>query len=125
MIDKLTKDNIEIFGNGAQLRQVIHNIFQNAEYAVSNQKKPKITINLTKKNKLIILSIKDNGKGFPDEIISRAFEPYITTKSKGTGLGLAIAKKIIEEHKGDIKIYNNKDYGGTVEINFPIFKEVI
>ena len=42
----------------------------------------------------------DNGPGFPDHILKRAFEPYVTTKAKGTGLGLAVVKKIADEHGG-------------------------
>ena len=54
----------------------------------------------------MILSVADNGAGFPEELMLHVFEPYMTTKSHGTGLGLAIVKKIIEEHKGTIKIEN-------------------
>jgi len=57
-------------------------------------------------NDMLVLSVKDNGSGFPAEMMSHIFEPYITTKPHGTGLGLAIVKKIIDEHKGTIKIEN-------------------
>ena len=52
------------------------------------------------------LRVTDNGGGFPEGIIKRAFEPYVTTKPKGTGLGLAIVKKIVDEHQGQIVIEN-------------------
>ena len=65
------------------------------------------------------LIVRDNGDGFPPELLSRAFEPYITTKSKGTGLGLAIVKKIVEEHDGKINITNAKHSGAIIEINLP------
>jgi len=52
------------------------------------------------------LVVRDNGPGFPDKILKRAFEPYITTKVKGTGLGLAVVKKIAEEHGALIRIRN-------------------
>jgi signal transduction histidine kinase len=55
---------------------------------------------------MLVLTVQDNGAGFPAEMMPHAFEPYMTTKSHGTGLGLAIVKKIIEEHKGSIKIEN-------------------
>ena len=54
------------------------------------------------------MTVTDNGAGFPVEILSRAFEPYMTTKRHGTGLGLAIVKKIVEEHQGSIAIENIK-----------------
>jgi nitrogen fixation/metabolism regulation signal transduction histidine kinase len=62
----------------------------------------------------------DNGCGFPEAIIKRVFEPYVTTKPKGTGLGLAIVKKIIDEHRGTISIENRKDRGAAVNISLPL-----
>ena len=52
------------------------------------------------------LVVRDNGAGFPEHILRRAFEPYITTKTKGTGLGLAVVKKIADEHGARIDITN-------------------
>ena len=74
---------------------------------------------------LLLLMVSDNGTGFPVEILSRAFEPYMTTKNHGTGLGLAIVKKIIEEHKGTIKIENADAQsaghtGAIVTLSLPI-----
>jgi nitrogen fixation/metabolism regulation signal transduction histidine kinase len=48
----------------------------------------------------------DHGVGFPDHILKRAFEPYVTTKARGTGLGLAVVKKIADEHGTRIDIVN-------------------
>ena len=50
----------------------------------------------------------DAGIGFADDVLQRAFEPYVTTKAKGTGLGLAIVKKIIEEHGGRVELANRR-----------------
>jgi nitrogen fixation/metabolism regulation signal transduction histidine kinase len=52
------------------------------------------------------LVVADNGTGFPEHILKRAFEPYVTTKSKGTGLGLAVVKKIADEHGARIDLKN-------------------
>lgn len=52
------------------------------------------------------LTISDCGSGFPAKILARAFEPYVTTKSKGTGLGLAVVKKIVDDHGAKIEIRN-------------------
>ena len=55
------------------------------------------------------LSIVDNGPGFADHVLQRAFEPYVTTKTKGTGLGLAVVKKIADEHRAQVRIANLRD----------------
>ena len=62
--------------------------------------------------------------GFPESVLARAFEPYMTTKKKGTGLGLAIVKKIVEEHGGHITIENSADGGARVSIVLPLVEEV-
>jgi nitrogen fixation/metabolism regulation signal transduction histidine kinase len=64
------------------------------------------------------LTVRDNGPGFPPQILSRAFEPYVTTKAKGTGLGLAIVKKIVDDHGGEIRL--GSDHGGEVSIWLPL-----
>ena len=62
------------------------------------------------------LTVSDNGSGFESRVLSRVFEPYVTTKATGTGLGLAIVKKIIEEHGGRIDIANRREGGARVSI---------
>jgi nitrogen fixation/metabolism regulation signal transduction histidine kinase len=52
------------------------------------------------------LKVSDNGCGFPESIVKRSFEPYVTTKRSGTGLGLAVVKKIADDHGGRIEISN-------------------
>jgi nitrogen fixation/metabolism regulation signal transduction histidine kinase len=64
-------------------------------------------------------SVTDNGTGFPENLMKRAFEPYVTTKPKGTGLGLVIVKKIIEEHGGEVAIVNVAPQGARVTITLP------
>jgi nitrogen fixation/metabolism regulation signal transduction histidine kinase len=105
------------------MRQVLINLIQNAQDAmVSNTKKPSIKINTNKYKNYLVLSIEDNGPGFSEDILKKAFEPYVTTKSHGTGLGLAIVKKIIEEHEGMIVVENIKSGGAHINIQLPIAK---
>ncbi|MGH8743148.1 MAG: ATP-binding protein, partial [Burkholderiales bacterium] len=68
----------------------------------------------------IQLSIQDNGSGFPEQLMTRLFEPYVTSKPKGTGLGLAIVKRIVDEHSGMIHIANVKPHGACVSISLPL-----
>jgi nitrogen fixation/metabolism regulation signal transduction histidine kinase len=62
------------------------------------------------------LVIRDNGPGFSDKVLKRAFEPYVTTKSHGTGLGLAVVKKIVDEHGAIIRLRNLSAPGNPSEI---------
>jgi len=109
-----------VSGDATMLRQVLHNLLQNAQDALEGRPNPAIVVSsMTQKDK-VKLSVMDNGGGFPLEIMPRVFEPYMTTKRHGTGLGLSIVKKIIEEHRGNIKIENQKQGGACVIITLPI-----
>jgi nitrogen fixation/metabolism regulation signal transduction histidine kinase len=107
----------EIMGDPTQLRQIIHNLLQNAQDAtleggnkgspveVKTEMVPYGEFNGLEQN-AVRLTISDYGSGFPAKILARAFEPYVTTKSKGTGLGLAVVKKIVDDHGAKIEIRN-------------------
>ena len=116
-----------ILGDATQLRQVMHNLIKNAQDAIAETNSlthsPKIqllteAIHYPEANgamkTAVRLSITDNGPGFDARLISRAFEPYVTSKPKGTGLGLPVVKKIIEEHGGRIELKNRKDGSGAI-----------
>ena len=110
----------KVHGDATMLRQVLHNLLQNAQDALENHPQPEITISCHLADDRVRLCVMDNGTGFPLEILSHAFEPYMTTKRHGTGLGLAIVRKIIEEHKGSIKVENLETGGAAVIITIPI-----
>ncbi len=117
---KLNATRDQVNGDATRLRQVIHNLLQNAQDALNEVALPKIVLVTETLQKEIRLSIEDNGTGFSEGALSRAFEPYMTTKSKGTGLGLAIVKKIVEEHGGHIGIENIKGGGALVSVTLPL-----
>ena len=102
----------EIVGDGTQLRQVIHNLVQNALDAVAEQGDGRVLVvteaarNEGGQVRVVRLVVVDNGPGFSEKVLKRAFEPYVTTKKKGTGLGLAVVKKIADEHGARIRIAN-------------------
>jgi nitrogen fixation/metabolism regulation signal transduction histidine kinase len=108
-----------VVGDAAQLRQVIHNLLQNAQDALADTPSPAITVATKADGDMVQLVITDNGCGFPDNVIQRAFEPYVTTKPRGTGLGLAIVKKIVEEHGGAATIANVAPRGARVTVQLP------
>ncbi len=108
-------------GDITLLRQVIHNLLKNAQEAVAEQAEPRIEAQTeVLENGRVKLSIRDNGSGFPEALLARLCEPYVTTKPKGTGLGLAIVKKIIEEHRGSLATENLKPHGACVCVVLPI-----
>ena len=105
---ELDADCPKILGDAQQLRQVIHNLLQNAQDATETSATRQVTIR-TQYNapaRRVRLIVQDTGAGFPEHILKRAFEPYVTTKGKGTGLGLAVVKKIADEHGARIDLKN-------------------
>ena len=122
----LAPDCPKILGDSQQLRQVIHNLLQNAQDATEGSAKPEVTIR-TEYNgpaKRVRLIVQDSGAGFPEHILKRAFEPYVTTKAKGTGLGLAVVKKIADEHGARIDLKNRQIddlvVGAQVSLSFAV-----
>ena len=114
----LAPDLPEIEGDTTLLRQVIHNLLRNAQDAVAETSAPEIILQTSSDQHWQRLAIRDNGGGFPEHLMSRLFEPYVTTKPKGTGLGLAIVKKIVEEHNGKMLI-ENLQHGACVSVLLP------
>lgn len=120
-----------VMGDAQQLRQVIHNLLQNAQdasesFALDAGRVPgPITIRTQWQEAAgrVRLSVLDHGSGFADPILKRAFEPYVTTKAKGTGLGLAVVKKIADEHGSRVDITNRvadgKVVGAQVSLSLP------
>jgi nitrogen fixation/metabolism regulation signal transduction histidine kinase len=115
-----------ILGDPQQLRQVIHNLLQNAQDATETTARREVTIRTqwNEPAKRVRLIVQDSGAGFPEHILKRAFEPYVTTKAKGTGLGLAVVKKIADEHGARIDLKNrvvdDSVVGAQVSLSFAV-----
>jgi nitrogen fixation/metabolism regulation signal transduction histidine kinase len=115
-----------IQGDAQQLRQVVHNLLQNAQDATADQAHPLVSIatQWVPSSGRVRLVVRDNGTGFPPKILNRAFEPYVTTKSRGTGLGLAVVKKIADEHSARIDLKNRglegRVIGAQVSLSFQV-----
>jgi nitrogen fixation/metabolism regulation signal transduction histidine kinase len=108
-----------IQGEPTRLRQVFHNLLQNAVDAQTELAHPRYDIALEARGNELALVFADAGAGFPDSVLHRAFEPYVTTKAKGTGLGLAIVKKIVDEHHGRVELANGVPRGARITLSFP------
>jgi nitrogen fixation/metabolism regulation signal transduction histidine kinase len=115
----LPEEPVLIQGEPTRLRQVFHNLLQNAVDAQAGLADPRFAISLFAAGGEAVLTFADQGPGFDDEMIARAFEPYVTNKAKGTGLGLAIVKKIVDEHRGRVQLENTSPRGARVTLYFP------
>ena len=125
-------------GDPTQLRQVIHNLVQNALDACAGRADARVLLATEAEHhpdgrpRVVRLKVTDNGPGFAEKVQKRAFEPYVTTKSKGTGLGLAVVKKIADEHGASVRIVNLPPRGGEggapagaqVSLSFSSFTEL-
>lgn len=121
---ELQQDLPQVMGDAEQLRQVVHNLIQNAQDASLEQHQPKVWVSTEWRlqSQRVRLTVLDNGPGFSEAVLQRAFEPYVTTKASGTGLGLAVVKKIADEHNARIEIKNRlqgeKINGAQVSLSF-------
>ncbi|HUH95560.1 MAG TPA: ATP-binding protein [Casimicrobiaceae bacterium] len=116
---KLSEHEALVQGEPTRLRQVFHNLIQNALDAQTDTAEPAYEFAIEASGDEVRLSFADAGCGFSEDVMRRAFEPYVTTKAKGTGLGLAIVKKIVDEHGGRITIENGATRGARVTLHFP------
>lgn len=120
-----------IAGDAQQLRQVVHNLLQNAQDATEQARTEatepalppvRISTRWSESSRRVRLTVSDSGGGFPTHILQRAFEPYVTTKPRGTGLGLAVVKKIADEHGARIDLSNRTEdsvvRGAQVSLSF-------
>jgi nitrogen fixation/metabolism regulation signal transduction histidine kinase len=122
----LQASKTKINGDATRLRQVVHNLLQNSHDALQHTAHRQIVLSTEDAvEDMLKISIADNGSGFPEQLLARAFEPYMTTKPKGTGLGLPIVKKIVEEHGGKISLANQAHGGTCVSILLPVMQAVI
>ena len=112
-----------VAADASQIRQVLHNLLKNAEESLAEHppegRAPAIAVTTRAEGGAAVLSVADDGAGFPPEVLARAFEPYATTKAKGTGLGLAIVKKIVDDHRGEIRLANRASGGAEVSFRLP------
>ena len=116
-----------ILADPQQIRQIVHNLVQNAQDAAESARalrpaQVRISTEWLAERQRVRLNVQDTGEGFPPSILQRAFEPYVTTKTKGTGLGLAVVKKMVDEHGARIELGNvtqdERIMGARVSLSF-------
>ncbi|TSE24451.1 Sensor protein ZraS [Tepidimonas sediminis] len=124
---ELQEDCPPVLADAQQVRQVVHNLVLNAQDAMSAAGvRGAVTLRTqtSRSGQWVRLHVLDDGPGFAEAILQRAFEPYVTTKPKGTGLGLAVVKKIMDEHGGRIELANRREgeriAGAQVSLSFRV-----
>mgnify|MGYP000925656589 CR=1 FL=1 len=119
-IKKILDESLPLLqGDERFLRQALINIIVNSKYAMIEDGGI-LTISTSKEENEVVVLISDSGRGIPQNIINKIFEPYFTTKDSGTGLGLTMTYKVIKEHGGDIHVYSDLGKGASFKILLPI-----
>lgn len=121
---QLTDQLGQIEADRSRVRQILNNLLTNALEALEGTGTPTLEIatelEVGGDATYAVVTVCDNGPGFQRELLSRVFDPYVTSKTKGTGLGLAIVKKIVEEHGGRIDADNRPEGGARVRVVLPV-----
>lgn len=119
VLDIAVKDDIAIFVDKQQIKQVIINVILNAIEAIESREDACLYITSYKEEKEVVLVVADNGVGIDVVGINRVFEPFFTTKNNGTGLGLFVSYQLVKENDGDILIDSGESSGTKVMMRFP------
>ena len=122
-IDTELADLPDVTANTGKLIQVFTNILINGGQAM--EENGQLTVKTQQQDNNVLITISDTGKGIPQDILDKIFNPFFTTKAvgEGTGLGLSICYDIIQEHAGDIRVDSIEGKGTTFVIELPIVKE--
>ena len=119
VVFRVQAEEIPLFPfDAGQIRQVLVNIFKNALEAMPQGGELAVTAQV--KENLAELTIRDTGQGIAPDHLQQLFTPFFSTKEKGTGLGLVICRRIIEQHRGDIRIDSQPERGATCTIRLPL-----
>jgi len=104
-----------------KIRQVLVNLIENALDALAGAPEPRsLTLRAARENGTAQLCVTDTGRGAPDEVIERLFEPFFSLKENGTGLGLSIARRVAEAHGGTLRARSPGARGMTFELALPL-----
>jgi two-component system, NtrC family, nitrogen regulation sensor histidine kinase NtrY len=124
---ELAHDLPEVMADPEAIKRAVANLVDNAAEAMQDAMLKEITIStsLVASRDAIELAVSDTGHGVSRDVKERLFLPYFSTKQRGTGLGLAIVSRIVEDHRGSIRVEENKPFGSRFVIELPVAVEVI
>ena len=114
----LPANDVVVFADKGKIEQVLLNLMVNSKDAIDGS--GRILLKVEDQHNKVRITVRDTGKGIPDEDIGRIFEPFFTTKhGTGTGLGLSLSYGIIKEHNGEIKVSSKPGKGTSFYITLP------
>jgi len=113
------KDRIIAQLDKTQLIRVVTNLVTNANQALTDIDNPKIEVTIREEETAVLISVADNGKGIPESVKEKVFEPKFTTKTSGMGLGLPMVRNIVEAYNGTISFISEVDKGTVFTVSFP------
>ena len=114
---RLSPDPLVCLADGNRLKRVFLNVLLNGLEACDAG--GSVEVELDGREESCRVAVRDDGRGIPDEILGRVFDPYFTTKEKGSGIGLSLSKSIVEQHGGSIRISGRPGSGTEVVMTFP------
>lgn len=120
----IPKNKLYVYADREQISRVFINLVKNAIQSVPKSETGVIEMILQRKGDMALISIKDNGKGIPEDIRDKLFQPNFTTKSSGMGLGLAIVRNIVFTAGGRIYFDTEPGKGSTFYVELPLMKNV-
>jgi two-component system sensor histidine kinase FlrB len=104
--------------NAREFSGCLANIFENALFA--SKTGAGVFCDVVVRSSTLFIEIKDSGCGMSEEVKSRLFEPFFTTRKDGTGLGLAIVRNLVSSYGGDISVESRQDFGSSFKICLPL-----
>jgi two-component system sensor histidine kinase FlrB len=111
--------DLSLTGNRKALAGALTNLLENALQAVEAGA-GRVTLAAVRQGETLLLSVRDNGRGMPADVVARLFEPFFTTRSDGTGLGLAIARGVARAHGGAIDVHSEPGVGTEFILSLPL-----
>ncbi|HZQ67486.1 MAG TPA: ATP-binding protein [Terriglobales bacterium] len=123
----LTPELPKVMADPEAIKRALANLVDNAAEAIQGSMLREIQIStaLVTSHEAVEIVVADTGHGVTQELKERLFLPYFSTKKRGTGLGLAIVSRIVEDHRGSIRIEENKPVGTRFVVELPVAPELV
>ncbi len=114
---------VMILADKTHVNRLFTNLVLNAMQSVPEGRQAQISISETLEESAVLIEVKDNGDGIPDDIQPKIFTPNFTTKSSGTGLGLAMCRRIVEQMGGTIWFETRQQQGTSFYVRIPLARD--